>query len=69
MNTILRKIAEFFGIKSPERPGMDMMTELEQQEDQSNDMAAIPGEMGMSAQMQPDEMRKPAQMQPKERKM
>jgi hypothetical protein len=55
MNTILRKIAEFFGIKSPERSGMDMMTEMEQQEDQSNDMAAIPGEMGMSAQMQPKE--------------
>jgi hypothetical protein len=53
MSTIFRKIAEFFGLKPPEQAAMERMMEMVQQEPQSNDMAAIPGEMEMT-QEQPD---------------
>lgn len=47
MSTIFRKIAEFFGLKPPEQVAMEKMMEMEEQEDQSGDMAAMPSEMEM----------------------
>lgn len=50
MSTILRKIADFFGLKPPEQAVIERMIEMEEMEEleaQSNDMAAMPSEMEM----------------------
>jgi hypothetical protein len=47
MSSIIRKIAEFFGLKSPEQAAMESMMEMEEQEAPSDDMAAMPGAMEM----------------------
>jgi hypothetical protein len=43
MSTIFRKIAVFFGLKSPEQVTMDDMLDMKEQENYFDDIETMPG--------------------------